>query len=92
MVENIEVSGDLLADDMELSLADICAACGIDAGWLEEMMAHGAIAQASVSSITRIRKARRLEQDFELNPAGIALALDLLDEIERIRAELARRP
>lgn len=33
----------------------------------------------------RIRKARRLQQDLQLNLAGVALVLELLDEIERLR-------
>lgn len=33
----------------------------------------------------RIRRARRLQQDLELNLAGVALVLELLDEIDRLQ-------
>ena len=33
-------------------------------------------------AIIRVARAKRLERDLSLNPPGVALALDLLDEIE----------
>ena len=42
-------------------------------------------------SVTRVRFAERVARDLDVNTAGAALALDLLDEIERLRARL-RRP
>ena len=41
-------------------------------------------------SLRRTRLAGRLTHDLELNPQGVALALDLLDEIEALRAQLRR--
>jgi chaperone modulatory protein CbpM len=38
--------------------------------------------------IRRARRAVRLQHDLELNLAGTALALDLLDEIEALRTRL----
>ena len=42
-------------------------------------------------SVTRVRFVERVSRDLDVNTAGAALALDLLDEIERLRARL-RRP
>jgi chaperone modulatory protein CbpM len=39
-------------------------------------------------SIRRARTAVRLQRDLELNLAGVALALDLLDRVERLRARV----
>jgi chaperone modulatory protein CbpM len=36
-------------------------------------------------AVTRIRTAHRLQQDLHVNLAGAALAIDLLEEIERLR-------
>jgi hypothetical protein len=36
-----------------------------------------------------VRRALRLQHDLELNLPGAALALELLDEIERLRAACA---
>ncbi|MFM0472046.1 chaperone modulator CbpM [Paraburkholderia strydomiana] len=45
----------------------------------------------SGAALRRVRTARRLAQDLEINAPGIALALDLLDENNVLRAR-ARRP
>jgi chaperone modulatory protein CbpM len=42
------------------------------------------------SSLKRMRVAMRLTRDLELSAPGVALALDLLDEIERLEARLRR--
>jgi chaperone modulatory protein CbpM len=41
--------------------------------------------------LRRARKACRLAQDLEINAAGIALVLDLLDEIEALHAQYSTR-
>lgn len=41
-------------------------------------------------SLRRARTAYRLCRDLEVNTAGVALALDLLDEIAGLRAKLER--
>ena len=41
-------------------------------------------------SVRRVRCAQRLEQDLGVNTAGVALALELLDELEQLRARLRR--
>ena len=44
------------------------------------------------SSLRRVRVAMRLTRDLDLNAPGVALALDLLDEIEQLEAVLRRSP
>lgn len=39
--------------------------------------------------IKRIRRALRLERDLELNMQGVALVLELLDELELLRSRIA---
>ena len=43
----------------------------------------------SASCLRRARIAQRLECDLGVNLAGAALALELLDEVERLSAKLA---
>ena len=87
---------DVLDATTLISFDELCRASGVDVTWVEEMIAHGVVSPTAdgprytALSITRIRKARRLEQDFSLNAPGVALAIDLLDEIERLRARLTR--
>lgn len=40
--------------------------------------------------LARLRRARRLQRELELDIAAVALALDLLEEIDRLRAQLPR--
>lgn len=42
------------------------------------------------SDLARLRKIRRLTVDLGLNPAGVEVALRLLDEVAALRAELDR--
>lgn len=44
----------------------------------------------SGSALRRVRRAMSLSRDLEVNPPGVALALDLLDEIDALRATLHR--
>lgn len=87
---------ELLDETLLLSKDDLCRLCQVDAAWVDDFVSHGAMGDAvqgtafSVRSITVVRKARRLEQDFALNMPGIALAMDLLDEIDRLRRALDR--
>ena len=41
-------------------------------------------------SLVTLRRAGRLERDLRLNAAGVALALELMDEIEHLKRRLAR--
>ena len=44
----------------------------------------------SGESLRRAKTAARLTNDLELNTPGVALALDLLEEISRLRCQLNR--
>jgi len=44
----------------------------------------------SGAALRRARLAMNLARDLEVNPPGVALALDLIDEIEALRAKLHR--
>ncbi|MBT8135368.1 MAG: chaperone modulator CbpM, partial [Gammaproteobacteria bacterium] len=41
-------------------------------------------------SIRRVQKAKRLQRDLGVNPAGAALVIELIDEIERLRCKINR--
>jgi len=41
-------------------------------------------------SIRRVQTAKRLQHDLGINLAGVALAIELLDEIESLRTRLDR--
>jgi chaperone modulatory protein CbpM len=97
--ESITLVGKILEEEVELSLADLCRASQLPAERVIEWVHEGVVEPVGRNpeswsfrgvSLRRIRCARRLEEDLGVNTAGIALALDLLDEIERLRARLGR--
>jgi chaperone modulatory protein CbpM len=79
------------------SLDEVCEACHVEAAWITELVEHGVIEPVerggaswrfSSLAIVRVAKAKRLERDLSLNTPGVALALELLDEIEDLRTRL----
>ncbi len=93
----------LLAEELEegagLTLRQLCQACDMPAEWVMELVAEGvlepvgrgpAVWRFPASSLRRARIVRHLQRDLDVNLAGAALALEMLDEIERLR-ELLRR-
>jgi chaperone modulatory protein CbpM len=93
------LSGILLDEQLELSLNDLCRACSSSAEWIIELVEEGALEpigneqsswRFTGTSLQRVQTAIRLQRDLGINLAGIALALDLLDEIETMRARLRR--
>lgn len=83
---------ELLDETAFLSKEELCRVCQVDEAWIDELQSMGILQEGTFSavSIRTIRRARRLERDFALNMPGVALALDLIDEIERLRNELRR--
>ena len=93
------LNGDLLDEETELSLSDLCRVCSSHAEWIIELVEEGVLEpighsrgqwRFAAASLQRARTAMRLQKDLEINLAGIALALDLLDEIEALRTRLYR--
>ncbi|PTX53833.1 chaperone modulatory protein CbpM [Litoreibacter ponti] len=82
-----------------LSLQDLCRFCDADEAWVIELVEHGVIDPIGRSSrnwrfvgtsIVRAKKARRLNRDLGVNTAGVALVLDLLEQRDAARRQLAR--
>ena len=93
------LSGEIFEEDIELSLADLCRACQLPAERVLELVQEGVIEPVGrdpacwrfqAISVRRVRCAQRLEQDLGVNVAGAALAIDLLEELEQLRARLRR--
>jgi chaperone modulatory protein CbpM len=79
------------------TLRELCLVCGVHAELALELVAHGVIEtegprespRFSEAALDRSKKALRLRRDLGVDWEGLALALDLLDEVERLRARLA---
>lgn len=81
-----------------LTLAQLCRSCGVHAEWVTLLVEHGVLEPVALrerqwrfatAHLPRVHTARRLAQDLDLNTAGIALALELMDEIRTLRSRLA---
>jgi chaperone modulatory protein CbpM len=84
----------LLDDSVELSLAELCAACRVSEQLVIDIVAEGIVEplggergqwRFSGVAVTRIQRVIRLQREFDVNLPGAALALELLEEIERLR-------
>jgi chaperone modulatory protein CbpM len=80
--------------DFTLTLAELSRCCGVSAERILVLVGHGVIEPVGRDQrawrfrpvdIERASCALRLEHDLGVNPAGAALAVDLLDEVRRLR-------
>lgn len=92
-------SGELLDEEVELTLAELCQTCQLSPERVLEMVEQGVIEPRGhepthwrfhAISVRRIHCAQRLERDLGVNVAGAALALELLEELELLRNRLRR--
>jgi chaperone modulatory protein CbpM len=97
--ESPTLDGRVVEDEVQLTLLELCQASGaprervmtwVSEGMLEPLGDRPPEWRFTGVSLRRTRLACRLEQDLELNPPGVALALDLMDEIMALKAELRR--
>ncbi len=92
-------TGTVIEED-NLSLEQLCQACGVHADWVISLVEESIIEPQgneiqlwcfSGASLARARSALRLQRDLGVNLAGIALALDLMEELEKLRTQLKIR-
>ena len=87
----------ILEEQTQLTLTDLCRACAVhdeqiialvDAGVLETQGREPDHWRFGGASLHRARRALRLQHDLDIDLAGAALALELLEEIDTLRARL----
>jgi len=88
------IEGMVLDECLTVSLAELTRLCGSQGRILRLMVTEGVLHpqgrepdewRFSGLEVRRARRALRLQRDLDLNLAGAALALDLLDEVEILR-------
>jgi chaperone modulatory protein CbpM len=92
-----QLSGTILEELTELTLADVSRACAVHAEYIINLVEEGVLVPVG-SKLERWRftgvhmhratVALRLQRDLGVNLAGVALALQLLDEVEELRARI----
>lgn len=93
------IPGSVVEEESYLTLTELCHASSATEDHVIAWVFEGVLApigdlprdwQFTGQSLRRTRLALSFARDLEINPAGVALALDLLDEIAVLRARLQR--
>lgn len=94
-----QLSGRIVEEELALSLGELCRVCRVPAERILELVDEGVAEPCGRdprswrfdgTGLRRVRLALRLERDLGVNVAGAALALELLEELARLRARLRR--
>ncbi len=94
------LTGVIFEESAVLTVSDLSRMCAVEERHIVEYVEEGVLNVAEVSSsewhctgaaLRRARLALRLERDLELNLAGVALALQLIEELDRLRCDLGTR-
>jgi chaperone modulatory protein CbpM len=97
--KTVYLRGDIVEESTQMSLADLCRACSAREEQVTTWVFEGVLEPAGERppewrfggrSLQRARTAMRLTRDLEINPPGVALALELLEQIARLEARLMR--
>jgi chaperone modulatory protein CbpM len=94
---DLEVLTGELLEDSWLTLEQLANACAVEQQWLLQHLEAGLIPSAasiggtwrfSNRCLTRARRMRQLERDFDAVPELAALVSDLLEEMDVLRQRL----
>jgi len=95
----VVISGEIMEEAPGLTLAEMAGICGlpveriveyVDLGVLEPAGATARQWRFPADSVPRLLKAARLQRDLGVDASSLALVLDLLDEMDRLRSRLNR--
>ena len=91
--------GSVVEEEVVLTTIELGRACRTSEQQIEVWVSEGVLRPSGETpaawrfhgdSLARMRRATRLMQDLEINVAGVALALDLLDRIAELESRLRR--
>jgi chaperone modulatory protein CbpM len=89
----------LVEEEIQFTFAELCRACRADTEQLRALVNEGVLSPSGEdagewlfagTALRRARVALRLSRDLELSADAAALVLDLLDEIDVLKAQLRR--
>jgi chaperone modulatory protein CbpM len=98
--EDQALSGAIFEESTLLTVKDLSRMCAVDERHIVEFVEEGVLNVVEINTtewhftgaaLRRTRLALRLERDLELNLPGVALALELMEELEHLRRELQAR-
>jgi chaperone modulatory protein CbpM len=88
----------VIDEETRLDVTQFARACRTTISYVEEMIVEGVVVPRGerpdidfgAQEMARVRRALRLQRDFDAPLPSVAVMLDLLDEIERLRSELRK--
>jgi chaperone modulatory protein CbpM len=98
MIKKTVLSGLIVEEGTIFTLKELSHTCGKPAQWILKLVEEGVIEPVKSDKkhwqfrgycLRRVRIVQRLESDLGVNLAGAALALELLEEVERLRNKIA---
>lgn len=91
---------ELLEAQTAFTLREFCERGDVHAEFVVKLVSYGVIApveegevrdwQFDLPALARLRKAQRLQRDLKINLPGLAMSLELLDDIHDLRREVDR--
>jgi len=92
---------DINEPQLTLTLREFCERGECHAEFVIKLVGYGIIEPVEdlpearqwrfdLASLARLRKARRLQRDLKMNLPGLAMSLELLDEVQQMRREVDR--
>ncbi len=88
------VTVSIVGETQWVTLEQACRVCRVQEAWVIEFVGEGVADpraatdgswQFDDAALRRLRVAARLRRDLGVNPAGAALALELMDELDRLK-------
>jgi len=94
--------GEIAGEPERFTLEEFCEACGLNMQIVLELVEHDIVDPEkyaaettswsfSIYALHRVQRAMRLRRDLEIDFPGLSLALDLLDEVDRLRDQVRRQ-
>lgn len=77
-----------------LTPEELCEICGISADFMHDLIMYEIIHPSAqdefdLAQLQRVKRVLRLQHDLEINLAGIAVVLDLLDQLDELREQIS---
>ena len=95
--EDHALSGEIFEEYAVLDVDELSRLCAVDRTFIVDLVEEGVLSVITVdatewrfsgTALRRARTALRLQRDLEINLPGVALALELMEELEALRREL----
>ena len=92
------ILGVCIDDEQALDIEAFAVACHSDVNFIHELMDEGLLAPVAPQppwrfdgvALARVRRIHRLQRDFDAPLHSVAVMLELLDQIDALRAQLRR--